>query len=92
MACKYIDVKEYTVRAHKRQIHTRVFNLLCKQCEQPKKRETYGREPLYCEQCRTTTTTEKIELATSEGRTEVGAFLVVLHSVQSGVYRACGKT
>jgi DNA replicative helicase MCM subunit Mcm2 (Cdc46/Mcm family) len=52
MASKLIDVREYTVRAHKREIHTRVFNFVCKQCDQPTKRETYGTRPLYCEQCR----------------------------------------
>ena len=35
MPSKTIDVREYTVRAHKREIHTRVFNFVCKQCEQP---------------------------------------------------------
>ncbi|MCC5640285.1 hypothetical protein LC593_31520 [Nostoc sp. CHAB 5844] len=52
MPSKEIQVKEYTVRAHKRQIHTRVFNFVCKQCEQPTQRETYGPRPLYCEKCR----------------------------------------
>lgn len=52
MASKLIDVREYTVRAHKREIHTRVFNFVCKQCDQPTKRETYGTRPLYCEVCR----------------------------------------
>lgn len=52
MATKLVDVREYTVRAHRRQIHTRVFNFVCKQCATPTKRETYGPRPLYCEQCR----------------------------------------
>ncbi|BAZ50038.1 hypothetical protein NIES4103_26520 [Nostoc sp. NIES-4103] len=52
MPSKIIDVREYTVRAHKREIHTRIFNFVCKQCEQPTSRETYGPRPLYCEQCR----------------------------------------
>ncbi|WP_100903347.1 hypothetical protein [Nostoc flagelliforme] len=52
MPSKTIDVREYTVRAHKREIHTRVFNFICKQCEQPTQRETFGVRPLYCEQCR----------------------------------------
>lgn len=52
MATKTIDVREYTVRAHKRQIHTRVFHFVCKQCNQATKRETFGPRPLYCESCR----------------------------------------
>lgn len=52
MASKIIEVREYTVRAHKREIHTRVFNFVCKQCDQPTTRETFGVRPLYCEQCR----------------------------------------
>ncbi|MBE9038226.1 hypothetical protein [aff. Roholtiella sp. LEGE 12411] len=49
---KIIEVREYTVRAHKREIHTRVFNFVCQQCQQPTQRETFGPRPLYCEQCR----------------------------------------
>ncbi|MEA5621071.1 hypothetical protein VB711_25025 [Cronbergia sp. UHCC 0137] len=52
MATKLIDVREYTVRAHKRLIHTRVFNFVCKECNQTTKRETFGPRPLYCESCR----------------------------------------
>ncbi|OYD87464.1 hypothetical protein CDG77_29290 [Nostoc sp. 'Peltigera membranacea cyanobiont' 213] len=52
MPSKTIEVREYTVRAHKREIHTRVFNFVCKQCEQPTQRETFGVRPLYCETCR----------------------------------------
>ncbi|MBE9057288.1 hypothetical protein [Sphaerospermopsis sp. LEGE 08334] len=52
MATKIIDVREYTVRAHKRQIHTRVFHFVCKECNQATKRETFGPRPLYCESCR----------------------------------------
>jgi hypothetical protein len=52
MATKQIDVKEYTVRAHKRLIQTRVFHFVCKQCNQSTKRETFGPRPLYCESCR----------------------------------------
>ncbi|MCG6138761.1 MAG: hypothetical protein MET45_29905 [Nostoc sp. LLA-1] len=52
MPSKEIYVREYTVRAHKREIHTRVFKFICKQCDQPTERETYGPRPLYCEQCR----------------------------------------
>ena len=52
MPSKFIDVREYTVRAHKRVIHTRVFNFVCKECNQATKRETFGTRPLYCESCR----------------------------------------
>ncbi|MDZ7962218.1 MAG: hypothetical protein RMY34_30835 [Aulosira sp. DedQUE10] len=52
MASKLIDVREYTVRAHKREIHTRVFHFICKQCNETTKRETFGPRPLYCESCR----------------------------------------
>ncbi len=52
MATKLINVKEYTVRAHQRLIHTRVFHFVCKQCNQSTKRETFGPRPLYCESCR----------------------------------------
>ncbi|MDJ0796822.1 MAG: hypothetical protein QNJ51_08275 [Calothrix sp. MO_167.B12] len=52
MASKYVNVREYTVRAHQRLIHTRVFNFVCKQCDRSTKRETYGPRPLYCEKCR----------------------------------------
>ncbi|QHG20367.1 hypothetical protein [Nostoc sp. ATCC 53789] len=52
MPSKTIEVREYTVRAHKREIHTRVFNFVCKQCEQSTQRETFGVRPLYCEKCR----------------------------------------
>ncbi|MBD2249450.1 hypothetical protein [Nostoc sp. FACHB-888] len=30
MPSKTIEVREYTVRAHKREIHTRVFNFVCR--------------------------------------------------------------
>jgi hypothetical protein len=52
MASKYINVREYTVRAHQRLIKTRVFNFVCKECDQSTKRETFGPRPLYCEKCR----------------------------------------
>ncbi|MBG1269671.1 hypothetical protein [Nostoc sp. WHI] len=52
MASKLIDVREYIVKAHKRQIHTRVFNFVCKECNEATKRETFGPRPLYCERCR----------------------------------------
>jgi hypothetical protein len=53
MSSKIIEVREYTVRAHKREIHTRVFNFVCQQCQEPTQRETFGPRPLYCEKCRT---------------------------------------
>lgn len=52
MPSKIIHVREYTVSAHQRTIHTRVFNFVCKQCDQPTSRETFGPRPLYCEKCR----------------------------------------
>lgn len=52
MASKYVEVQEYTVRAHVRLIHTRVFKFICKGCDRPTQRETYGPRPLYCEYCR----------------------------------------
>jgi hypothetical protein len=52
MASKVINVREYTVRAHTREIHTRVFNFVCKECNEATKRETFGPRPLYCELCR----------------------------------------
>jgi len=52
MPSKYVFVKEYTVQAHNRLIHTRTFKFICKQCSAPTVRETFGSRPLYCEQCR----------------------------------------
>ncbi|MEH2311297.1 MAG: hypothetical protein V7K35_07820 [Nostoc sp.] len=52
MPSKIIEVREYTVRAQKREIHTRFFNFGCKQCEQPTQREAFGIRPLYCQKCR----------------------------------------
>lgn len=52
MASKYVQVREYTVRAHKRQIHSRVFKFICKQCATATERETFGPRPLFCELCR----------------------------------------
>jgi hypothetical protein len=52
MPSKYVFVKEYTVQAHNRLIHTRTFKFICKQCSAPTVRETYGSRPLYCEECR----------------------------------------
>jgi hypothetical protein len=52
MASKYVFVREYTVQAHSRLIHARIFKFICKQCSAPTVRETFGSRPLYCEQCR----------------------------------------
>ncbi|MDZ4877860.1 MAG: hypothetical protein CLLPBCKN_007295 [Chroococcidiopsis cubana SAG 39.79] len=52
MPSKRVSVREYTVRAHERTIHTRLFKFICQQCSQPTERETYGARPLYCESCR----------------------------------------
>ncbi len=52
MASKYVFVREYTVQAHSRLIHTRTFKFICKQCSAPTVRETFGSRPLYCEPCR----------------------------------------
>ncbi|WP_347276495.1 hypothetical protein [Chroococcidiopsis sp [FACHB-1243]] len=52
MPSKKVSVKEYTVRAHERIIHTRLYKFICQQCSQPTERETYGPKPLYCESCR----------------------------------------
>ncbi|MGL4623217.1 MAG: hypothetical protein ACRCZS_29905 [Chroococcidiopsis sp.] len=52
MPSKKVFVREYTVRAHERTIHTRLFKFICQQCSQPTERETYGSRPLYCESCR----------------------------------------
>jgi hypothetical protein len=52
MPSKYVFVTEYTVRAHNRLIHTRTFKFICKTCNQPTTRESYGGRPKYCEQCR----------------------------------------
>ncbi|WP_238360567.1 hypothetical protein [Iningainema tapete] len=68
MASKYIDIKEYTVRAHKRLIHTRVFNFVCKECQQTTKRETFGPRPLYCEICRPPQPPKKSLLQPQKGK------------------------
>jgi len=52
MSSKKVFVREYTVRAHERTIHTRLYKFICKQCNQPTERESYGPRPLYCEICR----------------------------------------
>lgn len=53
MPSKYIDVREYTVRAHKRLLRTRTYRFICKSCNQASVRESYATMcPLYCESCR----------------------------------------
>ncbi|PPS42014.1 MULTISPECIES: hypothetical protein [Cyanophyceae] len=52
MPSKKVHVREYTVRAHERVIHTRVYKFICKQCNKDVERETYGSRPLYCDRCR----------------------------------------
>jgi hypothetical protein len=52
MTSKTIDVREYTVKAHKRLIHSRMFKFICKGCGQSTSRETFGPRPLYCQVCR----------------------------------------
>ncbi|MBE9191869.1 hypothetical protein IQ230_16230 [Gloeocapsopsis crepidinum LEGE 06123] len=48
MPSKRVHVREYTVRAHERVIHTRVYKFICKQCNKDVQRETYDPLPLYC--------------------------------------------
>lgn len=52
MATKKVNVREYTVRAHERVIHTRRYMFVCQECNQATERESYGPRPLYCETCR----------------------------------------
>ncbi len=68
MATKIIDVREYTVRAHKRQIHTRVFHFVCKQCNEATKRETFGTRPLYCETCRPPQAPKRLQLDSQKAK------------------------
>ncbi|HLP90457.1 MAG TPA: hypothetical protein VK184_17960 [Nostocaceae cyanobacterium] len=68
MATKTIHVREYTVRAHQRVIHTRVFNFVCKQCNQPTNRETFGPRPLYCESCRPPQAPKKSQQVSSKAK------------------------
>ncbi|NEO30128.1 MAG: hypothetical protein F6K36_06740 [Symploca sp. SIO3C6] len=42
MPSKDVYVREYTVRAHKRKIHTRVYKFICHFCNSPVERETYA--------------------------------------------------
>ncbi|WP_100899147.1 hypothetical protein [Nostoc flagelliforme] len=48
---KKIQVREYTVRAHSRIIHSRIFNFICRKCTKATTRETFGMRPIYCERC-----------------------------------------
>lgn len=52
MPSKKVFVREYTVRAHERVIHTRLYKFICASCRQPTERESYGPRPLYCLECR----------------------------------------
>lgn len=52
MPSKRVNVREYTVRAHERVIYSRWYNFICKQCNKPTERQSYGPRPLYCEVCR----------------------------------------
>ena len=52
MPSKKIKVKEYTVRAHEREIYTRTFKLVCSHCYDPCERTTYATTcPKYGNQC-----------------------------------------
>ncbi|ACK68408.1 hypothetical protein PCC8801_4495 (plasmid) [Rippkaea orientalis PCC 8801] len=53
MPRKKVYVREYTVRAHEREISTRVFKLVCSFCHDSCERETYATTcPKYGEQCK----------------------------------------
>lgn len=52
MPSKRIHVSSYTVRAHERMIHTRLYKFICADCQQATERQSYGPRPLYCEVCR----------------------------------------
>ncbi|MUL39572.1 hypothetical protein [Gloeocapsopsis dulcis] len=60
MPSKQVHVREYTVRAHERVIHTRVYKFICKKCNKDVERETYGPRPLYCDRCRPSMTRTEI--------------------------------
>lgn len=49
---KVVKVRAYTVGEHYRTIHSRLFNFICKKCDRPTQRETFGPRPTYCEFCR----------------------------------------
>ena len=52
MPSKKVHVREYTVRAHDRTIHTRVYKLVCSFCLSECERETYATAcPKYGNQC-----------------------------------------
>ena len=52
MPSKKVHVGEYTVRAHTRTIHTRVYKLVCSFCHDPCERETYATTcPKYGNKC-----------------------------------------
>lgn len=52
MPSKKIHVREYTVRAHDRTIHTRTFKFICSFCNETCERETYATAcPKYGNQC-----------------------------------------
>jgi hypothetical protein len=52
MASKKVKVKEYTVRSHEREIHTRTFKFLCSHCHEACQRTTYATAcPKYGNQC-----------------------------------------
>ncbi len=57
MPSKTVKVREYTVRAHKRTIKTRIYKIVCAQCDQMTERESYGPRPKYCEVCRPSAST-----------------------------------
>jgi hypothetical protein len=42
MSSKKVHVKQYTVKAHTRVIHTRVYKFLCSYCLNEVERETYA--------------------------------------------------
>ncbi|WP_071819378.1 hypothetical protein [Gloeothece citriformis] len=52
MPSKKVYVKEYTIKAHYRTIHTRIFQLVCSFCHDACERETYATTcPKYGNQC-----------------------------------------
>ena len=54
MPSKKVSVREYTVRAHERVIHSRHYKFVCAECNQPTERESFGPRPMYCSGCRPT--------------------------------------
>lgn len=52
MKKKKVKVKEYTVRAHVRVIHTRKYQLICQFCHEEAERETFATNcPKYGNKC-----------------------------------------